>query len=89
MRRLCGELALQRADVGEAETWFKGAYALAMRQRRVGFALRAATSLARLWAASGRRDRARRLLVPLVARWREGRETRDVRAALAVSESLE
>ncbi len=89
MRRLRGELALQRADRAEAETWFKGAYALAMRQHRLGFALRAATSLARLWADDGRRERARRLLAPLVARWEEGRETRDVRAAVALSESLE
>jgi class 3 adenylate cyclase len=88
LRRLRGELALQRGDTAEAETWLKGAYALAIRQHRLGFALRSATSLARLWAAGGRQARARRLLVPLVARWTEGRTTRDVRTALAVCESL-
>lgn len=88
LRRLRGELALQRDDVVQAETWFKGAYALAMRQHRLGFALRAATSLARNLAANGRRDRARRLLAPLVARWHEGHNTRDVRAALELRESL-
>lgn len=87
LRRLHGELALQRADAVQAEVSFKSAYALAMHQRKLGFALRAATSLARLWAADGRRDRARRLLLPLAARWHEGHETRDVRAARALGES--
>lgn len=89
MRRLRGELALQRGHKVEAEACLKGAWALAIRQHRLGFALRSATSLARLWAAEGRTDRARRLLVPLVARWSEGRETRDVRAALALCEALQ
>lgn len=89
MRRLRGELALQRGDTGEAEAWLKGAYALAIRQHRLGFALRSATSLARLWATGGHHDRSRRLLVPLVARWSEGRTTRDVRAALALCEALQ
>jgi class 3 adenylate cyclase/predicted ATPase len=89
LRRLRGELALQRHNASEAETWFKSAYAIAIRQHRLGFALRSATSLARLWAADGREARARRLLVPLVARWREGRATRDVRTALALCESLQ
>ena len=89
MRRLRGELALQRGDIIEAEAWLKSAYALAIRQHRLGFALRSATALARMWAAGGRHDRARRLLVPLVARWTEGRTTRDVRAALTLCEALQ
>jgi predicted ATPase len=88
LRRLRGELALRRHNASEAEIWLKSAYAIAIRQHRLGFALRSATSLARLWAADGRQARARRLLVPLVARWREGRATRDVRTALALCESL-
>lgn len=89
LRRLRGELALlQGAEPAEAEAWLKGAYGLALRQHRLGFALRSATSLARLWASNGRQVRARRLLVPLVARWSEGRTTHDLRAALALCESL-
>ncbi len=88
LHRLRGELALRRHNASEAETWLKSAYAMAIRQHRLGFALRSATSLARLWAADGREARAQRLLVPLVARWREGRSTRDVRTALALCESL-
>jgi predicted ATPase len=88
LHRLRGELALQHGDRADAEAGFKRAYALAMRRHRLGFALRSATSLAALWAADGRVTRARRLLVPLVARWSEGRTTRDVRAALALCKSL-
>ncbi|HZF78726.1 MAG TPA: hypothetical protein VEZ89_02940, partial [Rubrivivax sp.] len=89
LHRLRGELALRRGDAATAEAELKSAYAFAMRQHRIGFALRSATALARLWAETGRPVRARRLLVPLVARWREGRATRDLRAAIAVCESLQ
>ena len=89
LRRLRGELAWQRGAVAEAEVWLKGAYALAMRQHRLGFALRSATSLARFWVAHGRHARAGRLLIPLVERWTEGRTTRDVSSALALCQSLQ
>jgi predicted ATPase len=88
LHRLRGELALQRGDRADAQTWLKRAYALAIRRHRLGFALRSATSLAALWAADGRGARARLLLVPLAARWTEGRGTRDVRAALALCQAL-
>jgi len=89
LRRLRGELALQRGEGTElAETWLKSGHALALRQHRLGFALRSATSLARCWAAQGRQRRARRLLVPLLARWSEGRDTHDLRAALALCDTL-
>lgn len=88
LRRLRGELALQHGQLHDAEGWLKGSYALAIRQHRLGFALRSATSLARLWAGQGRQERARRLLVPLVERWTEGRGTRDVASALALARAL-
>ena len=89
LRRLRGELALQRSEpAAEAEAWMKSGHALALRQHRLGFALRSAMSLARLWSANGRRVRARRLLVPLVARWTEGHATRDLRLARMLCESL-
>jgi class 3 adenylate cyclase/tetratricopeptide (TPR) repeat protein len=86
--RLRGELALARGEVEQAEWSLKAAYACAIRRHKLGFALRSATTLARMWAADGREERARRLLVPLVARWREGRGTRDLRAAVGVCEAL-
>ena len=88
LKRLRGEIALQRGELETAETWLKRAYAQAVRQRRIGFALRSGTALARTWAARGDRERARRLLQPLTARWTEGRATRDVRAAQALCETL-
>jgi len=88
LQRLHGELALQSGDTGAAEDRFKRAYALAMRQHRLGFALRAATSLAGLWAGTARHEHARRLLLPLLARWQEGLGTRDLRAAQALSKTL-
>jgi predicted ATPase len=89
LRRLRGELALQRGEpAAEAEAWIKSGHALALRQHRLGFALRSAMSLARLWGANGRRARARRLLLPLAARWTEGHATRDLRMARALCESL-
>ncbi len=88
LMRLRGELALRRGDAAVGEAWLKRAYALALRQHRLGFALRSATALARHWATAGRCVRASRLLVPLVARWSEGRSTRDLRTASALIESL-
>lgn len=86
--RLQGELALQLSAPQDAEHWFKTAYALALRQHRLGFALRAATSLAALWARTGRGEQARRLLTPLTARWQEGRGTRDVGLAEELCRTL-
>ncbi len=86
--RLRGELALRRGDAMSGEAWLKRAYGLALRQRRFGFALRSATALARHWTSTGRSARARRLLVPLRARWSEGSDTRDLRAASALIESM-
>lgn len=88
LTRLRGDIALRRGDAAAGEAWLKRAYALALRQHRLGFALRGATSLARHWAATGRRERARRLLVPLAARWSEGHGTRDMRTASALIESM-
>jgi hypothetical protein len=81
---LQAELALRRGLLHEGEAGLKRAYALALRTHRLGFALRSATTLASLWAGSGRIGRARRLLEPLAARWQEGRDTRDLRAAAAL-----
>ena len=88
LMRLRGELALQRGDAAAGEVWLRRAYAVALRQRRLGFALRSATALARHWSGSGQRQRAHRLLAPLAARWNEGRATRDVQRATSLLDSL-
>lgn len=86
--RLRGEIALRCGDVEAGLGWLKRGYALALRRHRLGFALRSATALARQWAQAGQPEPARRLLVPLLARWSEGRETRDLRTAAALVGSL-
>jgi class 3 adenylate cyclase/tetratricopeptide (TPR) repeat protein len=88
LTRQRGELALRRGDVVEGEALLKRAYMLALRKHRLGFALRSATALARHWAATGRPERALGLLEPLVKRWKEGLDTRDVRVASQLVEAL-
>ena len=89
LTRLRGVQRLRRGAVTEGEGWLRRAYVVALRQHRLGFALRSATDLARLWASQGREEAALRLLAPLAARWREGRDTRDVQAAETLIASLQ
>jgi predicted ATPase len=89
LTRLRGVQRLQRGATAEGEGWLRRAYAIALRQHRLGFALRSATDLARLWVSQGREEAALRLLAPLAARWREGRDTRDVKAAETLIASLQ
>jgi predicted ATPase/class 3 adenylate cyclase len=88
LTRLRGVLRLRSGAVADGEAWLRLAYGRALRQHRLGFALRSANDLARLWMTQGRRDAALRLLDPLVARWREGQETRDLRVSASLLESL-
>ena len=46
-----------------------------------GYELRAATSLARLWAEQGRRSEARDLLAPVYDSFTEGLDTADMKEA--------
>jgi serine/threonine protein kinase len=78
--RLKGELLLA-AGSDEGETVLQESLADSAARGSLAFEVRAATSLARHWAAQGRRDDARRLLAPLMVRVTEGRGTRDVSAA--------
>jgi predicted ATPase len=50
--------------------------------------LRAATSLARLWAERGRRAEARDLLAPVYGWFTEGFETRDLKEAKVLLDTL-
>ena len=67
--RLQGEVlaAMPRSDLAGAEASLRGALELAQAQDAKGWELRAATSLARLWAGRGERARARGLLAPVHA----------------------
>ena len=86
--RLRGELRGARGEAREAEAAFTQALAVARRQEARAFELRAATGLARLLAAEGRRGEAQRILEPVFARVLEGHETRDYRSAEACLSSI-
>jgi len=67
-----------------SETMLLRSLALARRQGARAWELRAATSLAALWDADGRRREALALLAPALAGFTEGRGCRDVRRAQAL-----
>jgi class 3 adenylate cyclase/predicted ATPase len=94
VRRLIAELTLRRdgpsqpAARREAEQGLQAAHALAMQQHKRGFALRSATSLARLWHEDGRTREALQLLKPAFASFTEGLETHDLRQARELLRSM-
>jgi predicted ATPase len=79
-------LKLGRKEQGEAD--LLRAIELARSIGSKPFELRAATSLARLWTAEGKRDKAHALLAPLYAWFTDGFETRDLIEARAALEAL-
>lgn len=84
LRRLQGERLLASGDpaaLGSAEHLFRSALLLARNQGALGWELRAATSLARLWHGRGAAGGAQALLELVVARYTEGLRTADLLAA--------
>ena len=89
--RVKGELLLKTGAEGaarEAEACFQRAMEIARRQHGKSWELRAATSLARLWQAQGRREEARALLTGTYGWFTEGFDTADLIEARALLESL-
>ena len=88
--RIAGEIALAKPDKDEAkaEGDFKRALTLARRQRAKSWELRAATSMARLWAEQGKRREARELIAPVYGWFTEGFDTLDLREAKTALEAL-
>ena len=88
--RIKGEvLLLCRRDTNAAEDHFRRSLDLAHRQGALSWELRAATSLARLWVKTGRNAGANSLLQPVYARFTEGLDTADLRAAKQLLEESE
>jgi len=83
IHRLEGELLLQEtgSSADAAEAHFRAAIDIARGRAEKSLELRAAMSLARLLAARGRRDEARRQVADVYAWFTEGLDTRDLRAA--------
>jgi serine/threonine protein kinase/predicted ATPase len=88
MRRLRGEILHRAGETARAEVELERAVGFAREHGARLHELRAATSLARLRAATGRRDDARRLLEPIYRSFEEGFTTPDLRDAAACLSEL-
>jgi predicted ATPase len=90
LHRLEGDLLLRRSepDSHAAERCFRRAIELARARAEKSLELRAATSLARLLAARGRRGDARNILAPVYGWFTEGFDTADLRDANALLTEL-
>lgn len=90
IRRLEGESLVQQSasNAEAAERRFRIALDIARRRSEKSLELRAAISLARLLAARGRGDEARRELADVYAWFTEGFDTRDLRIAASLLTEL-
>ena len=87
--RIEGELLrVQGAPVPAIEACFARAMARARQQAAKSLELRAATSLARLWAEQGEKRKAQDLLAPVYGWFTEGFETADLKGAKALLDDL-
>lgn len=95
LHRLRGVLTVEvergqdRAEAPDAESHFLQAIAVARRQQARSLELRAATSLARLWAGQGNVREAHGLLAGVYGWFTEGFDTADLLEAKALLEELE
>jgi predicted ATPase len=81
-------LSLPEPDEAKAEACFRRAIEVAREQGAKTWELRAATSLARLWADQGQRSQARDLLAPIYGWFTEGFDTADLKDAKALLDIL-
>jgi class 3 adenylate cyclase/predicted ATPase len=90
LHRLRGELLLRRnpEDISASEACFQTAIAIARDQQAMSLKLRAATSLARLWAERGERRQAQDLLAGTYGWFTEGLDTLDLREAQTLLSEL-
>jgi predicted ATPase len=87
--RMRGELLKASGDRLAAESSFRAAIELSEQQGAKLFALRARTSLARLWRDRGERNEAQLLLAPVYASFTEGLKAPDLLEARRLLEELE
>ncbi|WP_183257443.1 winged helix-turn-helix domain-containing protein [Bradyrhizobium sp. CIR48] len=81
MLRIKGDILAGSGNAVEAEGTLRKSLDLSRRQSAVGWELRGAISLGRIWERAGKAADASALLSPLVARYQEGLQTRDLIAA--------
>ena len=88
LHRLRGVVLAETGDAAEAASWLQRAIDTARSQEAKSLELRAATSLARLWGAQGRRAEANDLLAPIFGWFTEGFDTADLKDAKALLDEL-
>jgi predicted ATPase len=90
MLRVRGEVLMLHGstDFSQAESSFRLSLELAQTQGALGYELRTAMSLARLWQRQGRSGKARDLLAPVYARFSEGFSTHWLKAARELLDEL-
>lgn len=88
MLRVKGDILAGAGDAVAAEDYLQKSLVLSRRQCALGWELRGAISLARVWQRAGRTGDARTLLAPIVAQYQEGISTRDLVAANGLLGSL-
>jgi predicted ATPase len=88
VHRVSGLLQLAQGAQRDAEAAFQEALDVARQQQARGWQLRAATSLARLWADQGERQKAYDLLAPIYGWFTEGFDTADLKDAKALLDDL-
>jgi predicted ATPase len=83
MLRARAEVLMRKSnpDFLEAQRSFVEALDLARHQGALGYELRTAIGLARLWLRQGRREEAYDMLAPIYGRFSEGFQTRSLREA--------
>jgi predicted ATPase len=88
LHRLRGAVLAATGENAEAASWLQRAIDTARSQQAKSLELRAATSLARLWADQGQRTQAYDLLAPVYDCFTEGFDTPDLRDAKRLLEEL-
>jgi predicted ATPase len=88
LHRLRGTVLAKTGEEAEAATLFKQAIDSARSQQAKSLELRAATSLACLWAGQGQRTRAGDLLAPVYGWFTEGFENADLKDAKALLDEI-
>jgi predicted ATPase len=88
--RMAGEIVLMspESDAAKAEAYFERALAVARQQQAKSWELRAATSYARLMRDLGRVKEAYDLLAPIYGWFTEGFDTRDLKEAKVLLDTL-
>jgi predicted ATPase len=90
VHRIAGKIALKSAepDAAKAEGHFDRALTVARQQQAKSWELRAAMSMARLWRDQGKPQHAHELLAPVYSWFTEGFDTRDLKEAKALLDTL-